>query len=129
MVIAAVCLTGLGAGVAYAGGVIDLPKICDPADTLTELSGQWGAKVLTEDCLEAGARQGVVVRDNDYAFEREDCVVFLTRSSAAIQIAFRREDDLVILTEASPKDEIETSADCGPIRVQMVGNERVSHVS
>jgi hypothetical protein len=108
----------LGASVVYARGNIDLPGICDPADTLEELPGQWGAKIFTQDCVNGGARRAVIVLDNDYAFERHNCQVYATRSSAPIEISFASETSLVISTSSSV-DELMTPRSCGPIHVEI----------
>lgn len=112
----------LAAGAAYAGGMVNLPAVCDPADTLVELSGAWGAKVVGEDCADEGTRRAVVVLDNDYVFfdDRHDCVVFGTRTDAAIEIDFPRDDtDLTIRTAAAPEDQVLVARRCGPVAVEI----------
>ena len=107
------------AAVAYASGRVDLPTVCDPAETIVEIPGQWGAKVVSGDCAGKGAQRAVVVLDNDYAFERKNCVVFRTRTEAPIAIAFHRENELVIRTDAALAEQVTYEPECGPVTVKV----------
>ena len=117
LAIGGVTILAAAGAVAYAGGAVNVPGICDPADTRAELPGQWGAQVVGGDCLDGRAVSGVVARDNDYAFERHDCVVYSTRSAEPVRIAFRRDNELLITTAAPARDDVVYVPACGPVRV------------